>query len=142
VDINSMIRLVEAGAEQLAERCVEQLRHEEGMVDYLRLDEHELKDQLRRAYEEIGAYLDQPKNPILVEYWRELGRKRRKEGISITEQLRAIQLARSVLWQHVVEQGGFDSSVNMYQALNLYRQVMAFFDHGMIHAVEGWLEQK
>jgi len=47
-----------------------------------------------------------------------------------------------VLWQHVVEQGGFDSSVNMYQALNLYRQVMAFFDHGMIHAVEGWLEQK
>ncbi len=142
MDINSMIRLVEASAEQLAERCMERLRHEEGMVDYLRIPPHELREQLRVAYEEIGVYLDQPKNPALVEYWRELGRKRRREGIPITEQLRAIQLARSVLWQHAVEEGGFDSSVNMYQALNLYRQVMTFFDHGMIHAVEGWLEQK
>jgi hypothetical protein len=142
MDINGMIRFVEAGAEKLAERWMERVRHEEGMVDYLRIDEHELLEQIRRAYEEIGAYLDQPKNPMLADFWRETGRRRRREGIKLTEQIRAIQLARSVLWQHVIEQGGFDSSVNLYQALNLYRQVMNFFDLGTIHAVEGWLEQK
>ena len=141
MDINSVIRLVEGGADKLAQRWVERLRHEEGMVDYLRFDEHVLLEHIRHAYEELGTYLDQPKHPIIAEFWKELGRKRRHDGIPITEQIRAIQLARSVLWQHAIEQGGFDSTVNLYQALNLYRQIVAFFDQGVMFAVEGWLEK-
>ena len=121
MDINTVIRLIEGGADKLAERWIERLKHEEGMVDYLRIPEHQLLEHIRHAYEGIGVYLDQPKNPAMAERWRDLGRKRRKEGIHLTEQLRAIQLARSVLWQHVMEQGGFDSTVNLYQALNLHR---------------------
>lgn len=142
MDMNNLIRLVEGGADKLAERWVERLRHEEGMVDYLRIPEAVLRDHIRQAYEAIGTYIDQPNAPMMKEYFRELGRKRHKEGVSLTEQIRAIQLAKTVLWQHVIEQGGFDSTVNLYQALNLYRQVAAFFDHGIIYAVEGYLEPK
>jgi len=141
VDINTVIRLVEGGADKLAQRWVERLRHEEGMVDYLRVPEDELRGHIHRAYEEIGTYLDQPRHPAMAGYFQELGRKRRAEHVRLTEVLRAIQLARAVLWQHVVEQGGFDSTVNLYQALNLYRQVVNFFDAGQLFATEGYLEK-
>ena len=142
MDMNNLIRLIEGGADKLAERWVERLRHEELMVDYLRIPEDVLREHIRQAYEAIGTYLDQPTHPMMKEHFRDLGRLRRRENVALTEQIRAIQLARSVLWQHVMEQGGFDSTVNMYQAINLYRQVTSFFDHGIIYAVEGYLEQK
>ncbi len=142
MDMNSVIRLVEGGADKLAQRWVERMHHEEGMVDYLRIPELELKGHIQRAYEEIGTYLDQPRHPAMAEYFRELGRRRRNEHVRLAEVLRAIQLARAVLWQHVLEQGGFDSTVNLYQAMNLYRQVVAFFDAGQIFAAEGYLEKE
>ena len=142
MDINSVIRLVEGAADKLAQRWIERMRHEEGMLDYLRIPEEELIEHIHRAYEEIGTYLDQPRHPAMAEYFRELGRRRRNDHVRLVEVLRAIQLARAALWQHVVEQGGFDSTVNLYQALNLYRQVVTFFDAGQIFATEGYMEKE
>jgi hypothetical protein len=142
VDMNNLIRMVEGGAGKLAERWMERVKREEGMADYLRIPEEELLEHIRHAYEAIGTHLDQPKHPLMAEHFRALGRRREKEGIRLMEIVRAIQLARSVLWQHVVEQGVFDSTVNLYQALNLHRQVVVFFDHAVLFAIEGYLEKE
>ncbi len=140
--MNNLIRMIEGGADKLAVRWLERLHKEEGMADYLRIPEGQLLDHVRQAYEEIGTYLDQPRHEIIAEHFRETGRRRRKEGVSLAMVIQAIQLARSVLWQHALEQGVFDSTVNLYQALNLYRQIVHFFDQAILFAVEGYEEGK
>jgi hypothetical protein len=142
MDINTIIRVVESHGAKLANRWLERLRKEEGMMEaYLRVPEADLLAHIRAAYEEIGLYLDQPRHQVIVEHFRETGRHRRKEGVPLVEVVRAVQLARSTLWQYILEQGVLDSTVNLYQALNLFRQIVAFFDCAAIFAIEGYVEE-
>ena len=142
MDMNIVIRIVEGHAERLAERWLLRLRKEEAMMEvYLRVPEDNLLSHVRKAYEEIGTYLGQPRHPVIAAHFRETGKRRKREGVPLTAVVRAIQLARSVMWQYVLEQGIFDSTVNLYQAMNLYREVVACFDQAILFAVEGYGEE-
>jgi hypothetical protein len=141
MDMNSLIRVVETHADGLAERWVQRLRKEPDLDHYLREPEGELREHVRAAYEEIGVYLDQPDHEVIAEHFRDTGRRRCRQGVPLREAVRAVQLARSVLWQYVLEQGIFDSTSNLYQALNLFRQVVAFFDRAVLYTVDGYGEK-
>ena len=65
---------------------------------------------------------------------------RRKQGLPAEDMVRGIQLAREVAWDFVEEQGEFDSSMSLYQALNLYRQIVIFFDWALVYAMDGYCE--
>ncbi len=141
MDLNSVIRIVESRADKISDRWLERLRREEGMELYLGHPEPQLREHVRKAYEEIGLYLDQPRHEVIVGHFADTGRRRYREGVPLRCVVRAIQLARSVLWQYVVEQGIFDSTANLYQALNLYRQIVNFFDTAVLIAVDGYMEE-
>ena len=140
MDMSTVIGVVERNADKLAARWLERLRKEAGMEDYAREPAPLLLDHVRGAYQEIGTYLDQPRHQVIAEHFRATGRRRRERGLPLAEVIRAVQLARTVLWQYVIEQGIFDSTVNLYQALNLYRQIVGFFDQAVLYAVEGYFE--
>lgn len=112
------------------------------MYTYLREPEERLLEHVQKAYEQIGVYLDQPRHHVIAEHFRETGRRRRREGVPLQDVVRAIQIARIVLWQYVLEQGIFDSTVNLYQAINLFKQVGAVFDAAVLFAIEGYGEEE
>ena len=142
MDLKSVIRIVESHADKISEKWIERLHKEGDMEEYLRLPVSELLDHVGKAYEEIGGYLDQPAHEVIAGHFTDTGRRRRREGVPLRQVIRAIQLARSVLWQYVVEQGIFDSTANLYQALNLHRQIVNFFDAAVLLAAEGYGEEK
>ena len=142
MDMNVIITLVETHSHQLAQKWLERLRKEEGMEEYLLHPDHELHSHVEQAFQEIGLYLDQPHHHVIAGHFRQTGRLRRKEGVPLAKVIRAIQLARSTLWQHLLEQGLFDSTVNSYLALNLYRQIVQLFDSAVLYTVEGYFENK
>ncbi len=141
MDINAIVAIAETHAEPLAKKWLERLRREEGMERYLLRPEAELLAHVRAAYEEIGTYLDQPRHMVIVEHFRGTGRRRRAEGIPLHQVVRAVQIARIVLWQYVMEEGIFDSTANLYQGLNLYRQIVNFFDAAVLFTVQGYTEE-
>ena len=140
MNIQNVIRLVEGHAEALARRWIERIRKEEGLEAYLSLPEAALMEHVTDAYREIGLFLDQPKHDIVRHHFHDSGRRRRKQSLPISDVIRAIQLARNVMWQYVLEQDVFDSSLNLYQAIDLYRQIVNFFDCAIVFAVEGYCE--
>jgi len=142
MDMNVIITLVETHSHQLAEKWLERLRKEEGMEEYHIHPDHELHSHVEQAFQEIGLYLDQPRHHVIAGHFRHTGRMRRKEGVPLAKVIRAIQLARSTLWQYLLEQGLFDSTVNSYLALNLYRQIVQLFDSAVLHTIEGYFEEK
>jgi hypothetical protein len=141
MDINAIVVIAETHAEPLARKWLERLHREEGMERYLLRPEAELLQHVRAAYEEIGTYLDQPRHMVIAEHFRSTGRRRRAEGVPLAQVVRAVQIARIVLWQYVIEEGIFDSTANLYQGLNLYRQIVNFFDGAVLYAVEGYTEE-
>lgn len=141
MDIKYVVRLVEGHAEPLAARLVERIRKEAGVEAFLKLPQVDLLERLTDVYREIGLFLDQPKNDIIRHYFFEAGRMRQKQGLPPEDMVRAIQLAREVVWDYVEEQGTFDSSMSLYQALNLYRQIVLFFDWAVVYAMDGYWEE-
>lgn len=135
-----VIRLVETHADALAERWLEALLKERGAEAYLKTPRTELFTHVRETFLEIGTYLDQPEHPVAVQHFTEIGRRRRREGTPLPEVLKAIQIARKVLWRYCHEQGTFDTALDTYGALDLYKRVVHFFDAAQIHTVEGYLE--
>jgi hypothetical protein len=142
MDMNVIITLVETHSHQLAQKWLERLRKEEGMEEYLIHPDHDLHSHVEQAFQEIGLYLDQPRHHVITGHFRHTGRLRRKEGVPLVRVIRAIQLARSTLWQFLLEQGLFDSTVNSYLALNLYRQIVQLFDSAVLHTIEGYFEEQ
>ena len=140
MDIGMVIRLVESHSESLAKRWVERLRKEAGVDAFLRLPQDDLLKRLTDVYREIGLFLDQPKNDVIRHYFFAAGEMRRKQGLPAEDMVRGIQLAREVAWDFVEEQGEFDSSMSLYQALNLYRQIVIFFDWALVYAMDGYCE--
>ena len=142
MDIQKVVKLVEGHAEGLAKRLVDRIRKDSGVEAFLRLPQDELLRRLTDVYREIGIFLDQPKSPVIRHYFFDAGVMRRNQGVPPQDLVRAIQLARDVVWEFVREQAEFDSSVNLYQAMELHGQVVHFFDWAVVYAVDGYCEDK
>lgn len=141
MEIHKVVKLVEGHAEALAKRLMERIRRESGVEAFLRLPQDELLQRLTDVYREIGIFLDQPKSGVIRHYFFEAGVMRRKQGVPPQDLVRALQLARDVVWEFVREQADFDSSINLYQSLDLYGQIVHFFDWAMVYAVDGYCEE-
>jgi len=139
--MENIIRIVETHAEKLAMSWMEVVRKEDEMHGYLRQPEGRLLQHVQRAYEEIGACLDNPDAPIIKEHFMDTGRIRKSHDVPLPQVLRAIQLARTVLWDYVVKIGVFDSSLNLYRGLKLYENIVHVFDKAQIYAVQGYFEE-
>ncbi len=140
MNMDTVIRLVETHADALADRWVDTLLREGGVEAYLKIPRTELFAHVRESFREIGAYLDQPDHPVAVQHFREVGRIRRREGMALAEVVRAIQVARKVVWRYCNEQGMFDTSLDAYRALDLYKHVVHFYDAAVLHVIEGYEE--
>lgn len=141
MDMESIVRVVESHAEKLAMKWLERVRKEEDMHGYLHQPEGRLLQHVQRAYEEIGACLDDPESPIIRDHFLDTGRTRKEHCVPLVQVIRAIQLARTVLWDYVHELGIFDSSLNLYRGLNLYRNIVRAFDKAQFYAVKGYTEE-
>lgn len=142
MQMDTVIRLVEAHADALAERWLEAILKERGAETYLRIPRTELYAHVRESFQEIGAYLDQPDHPFAVQHFTEIGRVRRREGLALPELVRALQIARKVVWRYCNEQGCFDTSLDAYGALDLYKHIVHFYDAAILRVIEGYLEEK
>lgn len=140
MDIQRVVKLVEGHAEGLAKRLVERIRKESGVEAFLRLPQDDLLNRLTDVFREIGIFLDQPRSAVIRHYFFEAGVLRREQGVPPQDLVRALQLARDVVWEYVREQADFDSSLNLYQALDLYSKVVHFFDWAMVYAMDGYCE--
>ena len=140
MELQKLIHVVEGHAEVLAKRWIEKIKEEAGAEAYLRLPETDLQKHVTEAYKEIGVYLDNSSHEMIQLHFRETGRRRYRQNLPLQEVIRAIQLARVVVWQYVLDQGMFDTSMDLYKGLTLYRKLVKFFDWAVIYCVEGYFE--
>jgi hypothetical protein len=74
------------------------------------------------------------------QYYRALGAERFAEGFPLSEVIAALMLTKKALWGYVLEQGFFDSAVQLYQTLELYNNVVLYFDRAAVFTVRGYEE--
>ncbi len=134
-----LVDLIEQSATELTNAWLEDVRKEVRLPTYHRLDNVELYQRAFRVFSQLGKWISREttKEEIARDYMA-LGAERRKEGFALAEIIRAIILIRRNLWKKVMMEGLLDTTLDLYQAIEMNNRVTLFFDRAIYYTAVGY----
>jgi hypothetical protein len=134
-----LVHLIESHAEELAERWLKDVLVHTDTPTYRTLPEEKLRQRACYVYAHLGRWVGREDHREEVEQdYRELGAERFAEGFRLSEVIAALMLTKKQLWGYVLDQGFFDSAVQLYQTLELYNNVVLYFDRAAVFTSRGY----
>ncbi len=130
--------MIEDHADELFRGLLDDLQSNPRTPSYHRLNREELRTRLHDVYRNLGGWLSDTTEERVELVYGELGRKRRSEGIPVSEVVFALTLAKYHLRDFIRTRGLMDSAVELYQEQELQRLVGRFFDRAVYHTVRGY----
>ena len=139
---SKLVKLIEDNQSELTRRSVKELRERSETRDYLGIPEDLLVERVSDVYSRLVGWLNKERRSAEIpKYYEDLGRRRFQEGIPVSEMILAFMLLKRNLWLFVGEKHFFDSTYQLYQALELNNKVVLFFDKIIHYAVAGYEDE-
>jgi hypothetical protein len=134
-----LVDLIEHNATELTNAWLEDVRKEVSLPTYHRFGNIELYERAFRVYSQLGKWISREttKEEIARDYM-ELGAERKKEGFALAEIIRALILIRRNLWKKVMTEGLLDTTLDLYQAIEMNNRVTLFFDRAIYYTAVGY----
>jgi hypothetical protein len=143
----NLLKLIEDNADDLTRQMCKDLASREETKGYRILSDDKLYERVHDVYSKLGSWLGTDKHTTgeVKRIYTELGKKRYREGIPLHEVVLAFMLIKRHLWLYVQEQVKkqqlFDSTHELYQALELNNKVVLFFDRVIYLVTMGYEEE-
>jgi hypothetical protein len=120
---------------------MQKVRNSQNLKKYNTLSDAELMHINEDMYKMLARWIDRDidKNQI-GSFFVDLGKVRRREGFPISEISYALLLAQRSVLEYLTNESLVDSSMVLYQILNLTKQVADFFFLGCYYMEKGHLE--
>ena len=134
-----LVEMIEAHADDLTRRWLEDVRQSSATAGY-----HSLPDDLlsRRAfdvYAHLGRWVGgEGRHEEVERTYTALGEERFREGLKLSEVVEALAMTKYQLWAYIRDYGLLDSALHLHQALELYNRVVLFFDRASYYTVLGY----
>jgi hypothetical protein len=139
---SKLVKLIEDNQAELTRRSVKELRERSETKEYLIIPEDLLIERVSDVYSRLVGWLNKEKRATdITKYYKDLGRRRFQEDIPVSEVILAFMLLKRNLWLFVSEKHFFDSTYQLYQALELNNKVVLFFDKIIHCAVTGYEDE-
>jgi hypothetical protein len=137
----SLVHLIETHADELTDRWLKIVRVHPDTQTYRTFPDDKLRQRAFEVYSRLGRWIGSEAHHAEVEQsYTALGAERFHEGFRLSEVIAALWLTKKELWGFVLEHGFFDSAVQLYQTLELYNSVVAYFDRAGFYTVRGYEE--
>ncbi len=131
------IQLIESHSDQIVGEVLRQIRRDPKTTYIATLPKSELESQFAEIVRNLGHWLTESPETELARRFGNHGRLRRQEGVPIHESVRALQLLKEAMLDHIRNQGVADTSVDLYAEEELEHQIGLLFDHVIYHVVRG-----
>jgi hypothetical protein len=135
-----LMRLIETHAEDLTEKLMQAARTSRRTTFLHELSEAELKRRIFDLYHNLGRWLGEKSEAEIEATYAEIGRRRCREGVPLSELVYVLMLAKHHLWDYVQKNDLPESATTLYGEELLDVMVWQFFDRAMYHAVRGYEE--
>ena len=129
--------MIEDHAEQLTAGLVRDLERHPRLGGYHRLPTSELHDRAYDVYHNLSKWVVRGSESDVELTYTDLGRRRYREGIPLSEVIFALLLTKEHLLEYVRTSGLSDTALDLYQELELNQIVSQFFDKAIYHAARG-----
>jgi hypothetical protein len=100
-----------------------------------------LKERVYEIYRHLGEWL-LGKNELDIEQrYREIGARRARQKVPLSEMIQAIVLTKENLWEFLKSEAVADRAVEIMGELELLQMLEMFFDRAIYYAAVGYEEQ-
>jgi len=136
-----LVRLIESHADALA-KGLEEKAHSSTLFAHLHnLPAHELRGRVYEIYRHLGEWL-LGKNELDIEHrYREIGARRARQHVPLSEVVQAIVLTKENLWEFLQSEAVIDRAVEIMGELELLQMLEMFFDRAIYYAAVGYEEE-
>ena len=133
-----LVAMIEDHADQLTAGLVNDLQRHPRLSGYHRLAPLELHNRAYDVYHNLSKWVARGSESEIELNYTDLGRRRYREGIPLSEVILALLLTKGHLVEYVKTSGLSDTALDLYQELELVHMVAQFFDTAIYHAARGF----
>jgi hypothetical protein len=136
-----LVRLIESHADALAAGLEEKVQNNSQVVHFSSIPAHELRERVYEIYRHLGEWL-LGKNELDIEHrYREIGGRRARQHVPLSEVIQAIVLTKENLWEFLKSEAVMDRAVEIMGELELLQMLEMFFDRAIYYATVGYEEE-
>ena len=136
-----LVRLIESHADALAAGLEERVQNNVQVTHFRDISAHELKERVYEIYRHLGEWL-LGKNELDIEQrYREIGSRRARQMVPLSEVIQAIVLTKENLWDFLKSEAVVDRAIEIMGELELLQMLEMFFDRAIYYAAVGYEEQ-
>ena len=135
----SLVGFVGEHASFVARLWLADVRSNRTTAGYRRLDPEALLTECTEGLQLLGRWLEGEgtEEEIRIAY-RELGARRRSQGIEAHEMLSAVLLLKKQIWMFARSQGVWERPVDAYRMMELQSRFAVYFDKAVYHLSRGF----
>lgn len=135
------VRLIESHADALARGLEERVVDNPQVSHFRHIPAHELRERVYEIYRHLGEWL-LGKNELDIENrYREIGSRRARQKVPLSEVLQAVVLTKENLWEFLKSEAVLDRAVEIMGELELLQMLEMFFDRAIYYAAVGYEEE-
>lgn len=136
-----LVRLIESHADALAAGLEEKVHDNMQVAHFRQVPAHELRERVYEIYRHVGEWL-LGRNELDIEHrYREIGARRARQGVPLSEVIQAIVLTKENLWEFLKSEAVMDRAVEIMGELELLQMLEMFFDRAIYYAAVGYEEE-
>jgi len=136
-----LVRLIESHADALAQGLEEKVQSSSQVLHFRNIPGHELRERVYEIYRHLGEWL-LGKNELDIEHrYREIGARRARQRVPLSEVVQAIVLTKENLWEFLKGEAVMDRAVEIMGELELLQMLEMFFDRAIYYAAVGYEQE-
>lgn len=133
-----LMKVIHRHADDLAAELMTDLRSNP-RTKYLRgVGPEELRRRASDLYANLASWITERREEEVAAVYEELGMARCAEGVSASELVWALSMAKMHLLEFIRRNDAVTTSVELYQRAELMEMVERFFDRAVYHALRGY----
>ena len=132
-----MVGLIETHSDQMARELIERFLNSEKMADMRKVPLPELQQRVYEIYRNLSDWLETKTEGDIERWYMAVGARRAAQGVSLSHLVCALLAVKEHLWEFLAREAMLDRPLEMYQEIELLRQVEQFFDRAVYYAARG-----
>lgn len=134
-----LVELIERKADHMVKRLLETVaEHPRTQIFYKNVPPQELRERPFEIYKHLSQWLHEKTDDDIRQTFFSAGTRRAMQGVPLPEVLFALLLVKQSLWREVKLSGFGDTSIELFQTLELVERVDHFFDKSIYYLAAGY----
>ena len=133
-----LVRLVETHSDDLASSLLNRVRQSPALPSYGSVPPEELKQRVSEIYDHLGQWLLGKSEADIEQRYREVGARRFRQQVPLSELIWAIILTKENLWDFLNRESFPGFEVEVLAEHEVFRMLDQFFNRAIHYAAIGY----